>query len=46
MNRTKTARLISNILYAVGSVIAFALGIVSLFGPNEAVFFALSARCM
>lgn len=36
MNRTKTVRLISNTIYAIGVAIALTLGIISIFGPNEA----------
>ena len=38
MSRTKTVRLIFNTIYAIGSAVALTLGIISLFGPNEAVF--------
>ncbi len=38
MNGTKTVRLISNTIYAIGSAVALTLSIISLFGPNEAVF--------
>jgi len=37
MNRTKTAKIISNAVYSCGVVIALFLGIASLFGPNEAI---------
>ncbi len=37
MKETKTVRVISNVIYAIGAVIAFILIIISLFGPNKAV---------
>jgi Na+-transporting NADH:ubiquinone oxidoreductase subunit NqrE len=38
MNGTKTVKFISNTIYAIGSAVALTLSIISLFGPNKAVF--------